>query len=96
MEEFKEITVYCVCRSREHQFSLTFDPELARAYLEVHLGHYRSFFKRLWYGIRYIFGHRSNYGDWDCTIIHLEEARKLRDLLSNFVVDSMDREEAKQ
>ena len=32
----------------------------------VHLNQYRNFFKRFWTGIKYIFGYKCKYGQWDC------------------------------
>jgi hypothetical protein len=43
------------------------------------------FWRRVWYGVRYVFGYKSRYGAWDSTIVTVEDARKLRGLLDDFV-----------
>jgi hypothetical protein len=88
---FEQNVFICQCMSDEHQFVFTFDPdnedvEYQECYLDVHLNPgRRGFWKRLWYGLKYAFGHRSKYGNWDSTIVCVEDARKLRDLLDKFV-----------
>jgi len=43
-----------------------------------------SFFKRLWRGIRYIFGHKCKYGHFGCWCMNVNETNKLRALLDRF------------
>jgi len=55
-----------------------YDPEeYKEVYLHVHLNKHK-FFKRLWYGIRYIFGYTSRFGDWEEFIFKQEDADRLR------------------
>ena len=84
----------CRCHDVQHQFiirTVDFD-KCPEVYLSVFLYPY-GFFKRLVYGIKYIFGHRSVLGHFDEVIIKPEDAPRLRE-----VVDMLDevrrREEA--
>lgn len=72
-------TLICQCGSIEHQFSFVWweDEELeGEVYMEVHLNPL-SFWQRLKNGIKYIFGHRSIFGDFDDVILRKEDAHKL-------------------
>ena len=49
----------------EDQMFFWRDDEDKLLYTEVHLVTYHNFFKRLWYGLKYAFGHKSRFGAWD-------------------------------
>jgi hypothetical protein len=69
----------CQCGSLEHQFSFVWweDKDLdSEVYMECHLTPL-PFWQRLKNGIKYIFGHRSVYGDFDDVILRKEDAHKL-------------------
>jgi hypothetical protein len=68
----------CQCHSLEHQatFSWIGNDEDGDVYMEVHLAPL-GFWQRVVNGIKYIFGHRSKYGDFDDMIIKKEDAWKL-------------------
>ena len=44
--------------------------------------HMKTFFKRLWAGIKYTFEHRSRFGEWDEFIFRQEDIQKLRNYLN--------------
>lgn len=68
----------CECGSYCHQIIFWYDKEDKQLNLTTHLITYRNFFKRLWVAIRYVFGYKSNYGDWDSFLFKpLDEARLL-------------------
>ena len=68
----------CECGSYCHQTIFWYDKKDKHLHLTTHLITYRNFFKRFWVAIRYIFGYKSNYGDWDNFIFKpLDEARLL-------------------
>lgn len=72
-------TLICQCSSGERQFSFVWweDEYLeGEVYMEVHLKPL-SFWQRVKNGIKYIFGHRSIYGDFDEVILKKEDAPKL-------------------
>ena len=68
----------CKCHSLEHQVIFLYDEEDDELYCELHLTTYRNFFKRLWCGLKYAFGYKSRFGDWDGMIFKKEDLEKLR------------------
>lgn len=76
----KKDVLICACNSTEHQIVLHLDQEDKVIYCHIHLTSYQSFFKRLWVGIKYIFGYKCKYGHWDEFIINHEHSDKLIEL----------------
>ena len=80
--EERELIV-CECGLTEHQFLLAlyeWEDEV-EVYLESHLSTYRNFFKRVWVAIRYIFGYRCKYGEWDCVMLGEEQLQQMLDFI---------------
>lgn len=83
MSDYRVEYIECSCHSSEHLIKFAWfedDPEL---YLGVYLYTYTNFFKRLWIGLKYAFGYRSRFGDWDEFIVNVEDADKIINLLQN-------------
>jgi hypothetical protein len=83
----KEIII-CECHSTEHQFVFLYaeddSPEndgkkFPLCYVHVHLNKI-PFWKRLRYGLRYIFGYQCRYGAFDEFILNPEDAPKIQKL----------------
>lgn len=75
--------IICDCGSFEHQAIFWHDPDWsAELYVYIHISTHRNFFKRCWAGLRYIFGHRSCYGEWDQFIFSPESERRLFEYLN--------------
>jgi hypothetical protein len=76
--------VTCSCSSFEHTIRFILDEyeDSCDLYLEVPLMP-RPFFKRLWHGIKYIFGYHCKYGMYDCTMLDKEKCQQIIDLLEN-------------
>ncbi len=74
----KEIII-CECNSAEHQLIFLTDED--DFYCQVHLSTYHNFFKRCWIAIKYIFGYKCRYGNWDSIIISREDICKLQKFL---------------
>ena len=68
----------CKCNSIEHQASFWYDKEDNEVSIEVHLTTHKSFLKRLWVGVKYAFGYKSKYGEWDTMILKNEDLNKLK------------------
>lgn len=71
-----DIILKCDCSSPEHTVFVemhrwTSDPE-PTFYIFTSLSDMR-FFKRLWLGIKYIFGYKCRYGQYQETVVFLEE-----------------------
>lgn len=77
----REILI-CQCESIEHQvtFSWLEGDKDGGVYMEVHLAPL-GFWQRVVNGIKYIFGHRSKYGDFDEMIIKKEDVWKLEKIV---------------
>lgn len=71
--------IICDCSSAEHQMVLRFDDDkdLGRmVYVEIHLVPL-VWYKRLWMGIKYIFGYKCCYGNFEEMILSPKHARQI-------------------
>lgn len=69
----------CSCSNVEHQLIFTyFDDEPSDVYMRVHLVPETNIWKRIKNAVKYIFGHRSKYGDFDEFIFRKEDTNKLQ------------------
>ena len=63
--------IICACSSDEHTLRLMHfksDPKAGNDFDEVYWSVYLNaypWYKRLWIAVRYVFGYRSKFGDWD-------------------------------
>ena len=78
-----EILLLCECSSCEHQLVVTWDNDDDEVYACVHLTSYRGFWKRLWHGLKYAFGHRSRYGEFDEIILRKKDADNLQKVVDH-------------
>ena len=92
LNEFKNHYLECDCSSAEHVIRYSFDPDAKLndptddyIYTTTFLNQYRSFWKRIWIAIKYIFGYKCKYGHFDCAMINKNEATSLRDFLNEFI-----------
>lgn len=76
----------CQCHSTDHQLIFLYDEDKIEkkdgtveidktVYIHVYLSD-ETFWRRLWYGIKYIFGYKCRYGAFDEFIIKPEDAPK--------------------
>ena len=75
--------VLCDCHSPEHQFIIIKATRDQDVWLEIHLSQQPGFFNRLWIGLKYAFGYRSRYGDFDSILVSPEDQAKIVELLQN-------------
>lgn len=52
--------------------------------VSVFLNDYPSFWKRIWLGIKYIFGYKSKYGHYDIMTIRYEDVPRMKTILDKF------------
>lgn len=72
----------CECHSTEHQIVVNYDDEDNIVFCHIYLsGNDRGFFKRLKYGIKYIFGYKCRFGHWDEFIFNHKEVNKLEEIV---------------
>lgn len=72
----KDEILICDCSSAEHQMVLRFDDdkELGRmVYVEIHLVPL-VWYKRLWLGLKYIFGYKCCYGNFEEMVLSPKHA----------------------
>ena len=82
----------CDCLSSEHMVKVTYMldetgtklDEDTGLYLEIHLITYKSFFQRLVASIRYLFGHKSRYGDFDSFLFKDQDVDNLLEVLQSY------------
>ena len=82
----KDEIIICDCSSAEHQMALRFDDDkdLGRmVYVEIHLVPL-VWYKRLWHGIKYIFGYKCCYGNFEEMILSPKHARQIYNLYKFF------------
>ena len=75
----KDEIIICDCGSAEHQVVLRYDDDkdLGRmVYVEIHLVPL-VWYKRLWHGIKYIFGYKCCYGNFEEMILSPKHARQI-------------------
>jgi hypothetical protein len=72
----KELII-CECHNTEHQMVFIYDQDenYPMVYVHYHLNK-RPLWKRVKYGIKYIFGRQSRYGAFDEIILNPEDAPK--------------------
>jgi hypothetical protein len=69
----------CNCSSTEHQIIVEHDSEDNLVYCHIHLVQ-QGFWKRVKAGLKYIFGYKCKYGQWEEFIFDHKHADKLREL----------------
>jgi hypothetical protein len=79
--EKDEMILICSCHSFEHMVHFWWCEEDKVMYVHTHLTTYRNFFKRLWVGLRYAFGYKSRFGEWDSCIFDDRQLKALRDFI---------------
>jgi hypothetical protein len=71
----------CACHSPEHTLRFCWDDKDNEIYTEVFLNQYHNFFKRIWIALKYVFGYKCKYGQFDCFLMQPKDAQRLKSLL---------------
>lgn len=79
----------CDCYSPEHQIIFNTDlfeedDFIEGIFFQVHLTTVDGFFKRLWKGLRYAFGYKSRYGEWDMFIFNRDDINELDAVIQQY------------
>jgi len=74
--------VECDCSLPTHMIRFSYNKEYC--YLTTHLAS-TSLLSRIGGGIKYIFGHKSNYGDFQETLLRPASAKKVISILENYI-----------
>ena len=85
MNEDKELQelIVCDCADPEHQIIFRGDRSdgVSWVFMTVHLCKL-PFFKRLWHGLKYIFGYRCKYGDFDELVLSSKHIKALENVVN--------------
>ena len=73
----------CECNSIEHQIVMSYFVDEKEVYCNVHLKPERNVLKRIIHAVKYIFGHRSAYGDFDEFIFNPKDADRLQSVVDH-------------
>ena len=78
----QKLSIECLCNSPEHSFMFMMDddPSWEMSYLYVHLNKL-SFWQRVVYAVRYIFGYQSKYGCFDEVCLTQADLDKIVDYI---------------
>lgn len=71
----------CQCHSDEHTLKFSLDEDDGSLYTSVFLHDYKPWYKKVWPAIKYIFGHTSKYGHWDCFEMQPKDHRRFIKLI---------------
>ena len=85
MSADKQQLITCECGLTEHQFVLTLWDwgDNVEVFMEPHLSTYRNFFERVWAAIRYVFGYRCKYGEFDCVSLERKQLIQIVDFVED-------------
>jgi hypothetical protein len=72
----------CQCDCNEHVLRFVMDPGDGELWLETYLSQYHTWYERVWIALKYVFGHQSSYGAFDCTLLKPEDYGRLASLLA--------------
>ena len=74
-------TIFCKCESYEHHLIFDYDEDSKEVYVAVNLIPHKNILKRLWIAIKYVFGYKSRFGQYDEFMLKPEELKKLAEIL---------------
>jgi len=90
--DLDEETIFaeCSCYSPEHQmiFKYVHDKfiEEDQIYMRTHLITYKNVWKRTWRSLKYIFGYKCRYGQFDEVILKTKDVKTLRDMFDAYLI----------
>ena len=75
--------ILCECGSMEHQIVFIWfdDNEDNEVFAQIHLNTEKSFYERLVSGIKYIFGYKSRFGNFDEIILTNDHVEGLKNVI---------------
>lgn len=76
--------IFCECQSPEHQIIFFYDKEDDVIYMETHLSNSKSIWKRIISGIKYIFGYKSKFGNFDSLVLGFKQIKELDDVVNSY------------
>ena len=83
---YKKTYLECDCTEFEHCIRMSYDDDVDMMYVHYFLPK-AVWWKRLWTGIKYIFGHRSKFGDFGETCWTRHHVKQFVDFGQQFLDD---------
>lgn len=81
MKQMNELFI-CQCKNEEHQLIFSYFPEEdGDVYMSIHLVTRQNIWKRIKMAIKYVFGYKCQYGNFDEFIFKKEDAGKLQSVV---------------
>jgi len=77
-----ELYCSCQCSDFNHTIRFNLDEDDGDIWLETRLNAYEPWWKRIWIGIKYVFGRPPVYGHYDCTLLRAEDYDTLMRMFS--------------
>jgi hypothetical protein len=75
-------TIYCSCEATEHFLSFIIEDD--EMYIHFFLSE-EIWYKRLWLGIKYIFGYKCKYGHFGEIVLVDKQAQQLKEIAEEFL-----------
>jgi hypothetical protein len=75
----------CRCGSDEHTLRFILDVDDNCFYTTVYLNSYKTWYRRLWVALKYLFGYKCKYGHWDCWILSADDVPRIIAMLHKLV-----------
>lgn len=73
----------CTCLSFNHNVRFEVDNDDGRITISIPLNHYLPWWKRVWIGLKYIFGSTKDYDHYDTILLNPSDYGKIKELVSN-------------
>lgn len=90
MSRHKELHhIQCKCQTEEHTIVFAYDPQEGELYVSTYLNDYRTWYHRVWVGLKYIFGYACKYGHWDTTLLDDLELSRLKELCDRAIAERL-------
>ena len=92
-KNLRELYVKCDCHSPEHMFILSYyadDDDWDTLDFAIHLNSWKNIIRRIWTAIKYIFGYKSRYGEWDNVCINPAEAKRIAEFCLSYASEYED------
>jgi len=77
IENLKNEYFECACHCNDHLMIACLNREDNELYIQMHLLPHKNIFRRMWLAVKYIFGYRSKFGDYEEFIFNNDDAERL-------------------
>jgi len=96
IDKHKKLYVECSCNTKDHLVCIDYCVRSRRygqfdrdVYIRTQLSETNGIFRRIWTAIKYVLGRSPcRYGSWNESIVDVEQAKKIVDLLQEYIDDS--------